>query len=91
MLFGLFALSLGLQTWTGWERVLSLFAFVALTAFYVYRGSRASRDADDRLYTQLDRIEARLRTLETTATAPWVPPLHRDSLAQPLEDRDSGI
>jgi hypothetical protein len=125
VLAGLFALSLALQTWMGWERFageqqqhgahahwfgaggylwswgvatfatwqaafLALLSLVLLSAYFVHRGSRASRDADARVLAQLDRIETRLRALETAATAPWVPPLQRESPLQYM-DRDSGI
>jgi hypothetical protein len=125
VLFGLFVLSLGLQTWMGWRHFVSeqlqhgarahwfgsggyvwswglstfenwqaaflqLLTLVVLTAYFVHRGSRVSRDSDERMYTQLDRIETRLRALETAATAPWVPPLQRESALSSM-DRDSGI
>jgi hypothetical protein len=122
VLFGLFVLSLGLQTWMGWRNFaseqhqhgvvahwlgndgyiwawglatfqnwqsefLQLLTFVVLTAYLVHRGSHESKDSDDRVHAQLDRIEQKLRAIEISAQ-PWV--YERESRLQ-FMDRDSGI
>jgi hypothetical protein len=122
VLFGLFVLSLALQTWMGWRHFaseqhqhgalaqwfggdgyiwswglstfqnwqsefLQLFSFVVLTAYLVHRGSRASKDGEERMQAQLDRIETKLRAIETSAM-PWTPPF--ESRVQ-FMDRDTGI
>jgi hypothetical protein len=124
VLFGLFVLSLGLQTWMGWRdfasqqhqhgaaaqwfgsdgyvwawgfatfqnwqsEFLQLLAFVVLTAYLVHRGSHESKDGDDRMQAQLDRIEQKLRAIEMSGQ-PWLPPYERESRVQ-FMDRDSGI
>ena len=124
VLFGLFVLSLGLQTWMGWRdfanqqhqhgavahwfggdgyvwawgfatfqnwqsEFLQLLTFVVLTAYFVHRGSHESKDSDERMQAQLDRIEQKLRAIEISAQ-PWLPPHERESRLQ-FMDRDSGI
>lgn len=124
VLFGLFVLSLGLQTWMGWRNFaseqhqhgaiahwfgsdgyiwawglatfqnwqsefLQLLTFVVLTAYLVHRGSHESKDGDERMQAQLDRIEHKLRAIEISAQ-PWVAPYERESRVQ-FMDRDSGI
>jgi hypothetical protein len=124
VLFGLFVLSLALQTWMGWRNFvaqqhehgavahwlgsdgyiwswgfatfqnwqsefLQLFAFVVLTAYFIHRGSHESKDSDDHMQAQLDRIEAKLHAIESAAP-PWATQYERESRLQYM-DRDSGI
>jgi hypothetical protein len=42
---------------------LQLLTFVVLTTYLVHRGSHESKDTDERVQTQLDRIEQRLASL----------------------------
>ena len=51
----------GQSTFENWQsEFLQLLTFVVLTAFLVYHGSPESRDSDDEMKAQLDRIEAKL-------------------------------
>lgn len=51
-------------TFENWEsEFLQLFTFVALTAFLIHRGSHESKDTDDQVQAQLDRIEKQLKAL----------------------------
>jgi hypothetical protein len=49
-------------TFENWEsEFLQLFAFVVLTSFLYHRGSHESKDSDEEMKAQLDRIEQRLK------------------------------
>jgi hypothetical protein len=49
-------------TFENWQsEFLQLLTFVVLTTYLVHRGSHESRDTDDEMKRQLDRIEERLR------------------------------
>lgn len=49
-------------TFENWQsEFLQLFSFVVLATYFVHRGSPQSRDGDDEMKGQLDRIEALLR------------------------------
>jgi hypothetical protein len=51
-------------TFENWQsELLQLLTFVALTTYLVHRGSHESKDTDERMQSQLDRIEQRLATL----------------------------
>ncbi|MDP9366380.1 MAG: hypothetical protein M3Q10_19515 [Chloroflexota bacterium] len=53
-------------TFENWEsEFLQLFAMVVLTSFLVYRGSTESKDGQERMQETLDRIERRLKHLES--------------------------
>lgn len=43
---------------------LQLLTFVVLTSFLIHRGSHESRDTDDEMKAQLDRMEARLERID---------------------------
>jgi hypothetical protein len=80
----------GLSTFENWQsEFLQLLTFVVLTAFLVHRGSHESKDGDERMQAQLDRIEQKLRTIQASSQ-PWSAPLERESRLQ-FMDRDSGI
>jgi hypothetical protein len=52
-------------TMENWQsEFLQLLAFVVLTSFLIHRGSPESKDGDDRMEAQLDRIEKRLERIE---------------------------
>jgi hypothetical protein len=55
----------------------------------VHRGSHESKDGDERMQAQLDRIEQKLRTIEASSQ-PWNASFERESRLQ-FMDRDSGI
>ena len=42
-----------------------LLTFVILTAYLIHRGSHESKDSDEKMQASLDRIERRVRDLET--------------------------
>ena len=44
---------------------LQLFAMVVLTAYFIFKGSTESKDGQERMQASLDRIERRIRDLET--------------------------
>jgi hypothetical protein len=54
-----------LENWQ--SEFLQLLTFVVLTGFLIYKGSPESRDSDDEMKATLERIEARLRSLEPNA------------------------
>ena len=43
---------------------LQLLTFVVLTTYLIHRGSHESKDSDEQMQRQLDRIEQRLRELK---------------------------
>jgi hypothetical protein len=65
-------LQIGGFLWQFWESTLEnwqseflqLFSFVALSAFFIHKGSAESRDSDEQMQKSLDRIERRLKALE---------------------------
>jgi hypothetical protein len=54
-----------LENWQ--SEFLQLFAFVALSALYIHKGSAESKDSDENVEASLRRIEERLGTLPATA------------------------
>jgi hypothetical protein len=51
-------------TFENWQsEFLQLLTFVVLTTYLIHRGSHESKDTDDRVQAQLDRIEQRLASL----------------------------
>jgi hypothetical protein len=50
-----------LENWQ--SEFLQLLTFVILTAYLIHKGSHESKDSDDRMQAQLDRIERRLEEL----------------------------
>jgi hypothetical protein len=54
-----------LENWQ--SEFLQLLTFVVLTTFLIHKNSHESRDSDDKMMAQLDRIEARLQQLEVPA------------------------
>jgi hypothetical protein len=59
-----YAWTWGSVTFENWQsELLQLLTFVALTTYLVHRGSHESKDTDERMQSQLDRIEQRLATL----------------------------
>lgn len=62
------------STLENWQsEFLQLFAFVALSALFIHKGSAESKDSDERVEASLRRIEERLGTLppETSHVDPW--------------------
>lgn len=62
------------STLENWQsEFLQLFAFVALSALFIHKGSAESKDSDEKIEASLRRIEARLGTLppETSRVDPW--------------------
>jgi hypothetical protein len=56
------------STLENWQsEFLQLFAFVALTALYIHKGSAESKDSDEKMEASLRRIEASLGTLPEDA------------------------
>lgn len=57
--------SWGLSTFENWQsEFLQLLTFVVLTTYLVHKGSHESKDSDERVQSQLDRIEKRLQRAE---------------------------
>jgi hypothetical protein len=55
----------GEATFENWQsEFLQLLTFVVLTTYLVHKGSHESKDSDERMQAQLDRIEQRLARLE---------------------------
>jgi hypothetical protein len=55
----------GEATFENWQsEFLQLFTFVVLTSFLIHKGSHESKDSDERMQQQLDRVERRLNMLE---------------------------
>ena len=52
-----------LQNWQ--SEFLQLLTFVVLTSFLVHRGSHESKDSNDKMQAQLQRIEQRLEHIES--------------------------
>jgi len=51
-------------TMENWQsEFLQLLSFVVLTSFFIHRGSHESKDSDDQMQEQLDRIERKLEEL----------------------------
>ena len=58
----------GSATFENWQsEFLQLLTFVVLTAYLIHRGSHESKDGDDKMQQQLDRIEASLERIARTA------------------------
>jgi hypothetical protein len=56
----------GRSTFENWQsEFLQLLTFVVLTSFLVHRGSHESKDSDDKMQAQLQRIEQRLERIES--------------------------
>jgi hypothetical protein len=56
--------SWGLSTFENWQsEFLQLLTFVVLTATFIHKGSHESKDEDEAVQRQLDRIEERLEAL----------------------------
>jgi Domain of unknown function (DUF6766) len=61
---GDFVSSFGQSTLENWQsEFLQLFAFVALSAMFIHRGSAESKDTDEKIEASLRRIEEHLGTL----------------------------
>ena len=60
--------SWGQATFENWQsEFLQLLTFVVLTTYLIHRGSHESKDTDEAMQAQLDRIEQRLAGLEAGA------------------------
>jgi hypothetical protein len=73
---GDFVSQFGQATFENWQsEFLQLFAFVALSALFIHKGSAESKDGDEKLEASLRRIEERLGTLPPVAPnrplEPW--------------------
>jgi uncharacterized protein DUF6766 len=56
----------GEATFENWQsEFLQLLTFVVLTTYLVHRGSNESKDSSEKMQESLDRIEKRLREIET--------------------------
>jgi hypothetical protein len=56
----------GRSTFENWQsEFLQLWTFVVLTAYLVHKGSHESKDTDDKMQAQLDRIEQRLERIQS--------------------------
>ena len=65
---GDFVTEFGQSTFENWQsEYLQLFAFVALSALFIHKGSAESKDGDEKLEASLRRIEAHLGTLPPEA------------------------
>ncbi len=61
----------GESTFENWQsEFLQLLTFVVLTTFLIHKGSHESKDTDEAMQAQLDRIEEKLRRLEERAGKP---------------------
>ena len=55
----------GQATFENWQsEFLQLFTFVVLTTFLIHRHSHESKDTDDEMQAQLNRIEEQLKALQ---------------------------
>jgi hypothetical protein len=55
----------GQATFENWQsEFLQLLTFVVLTTYLIHRGSHESKDSDEAMQAQLDRIERRLAALD---------------------------
>jgi hypothetical protein len=62
--------SWGLSTFENWQsEFLQLLTFVVLTASLIHKGSHESKDSDEAVRRQLDRIERRLERLSAERNA----------------------
>ena len=65
----------GEATFENWQsEFLQLLSFVVLTSFFVHKGSHESKDSSDAMQQSLDRIEARLRRMESVGAHADDPP-----------------
>jgi hypothetical protein len=65
---GDFVSQFGQSTLENWQsEYLQLFAFVAMSALFIHKGSAESKDGDEKLEASLRRIESRLGTLPPEA------------------------
>ncbi len=54
----------GTATFENWQsEFLQLLTFVVLTSFLIHKGSHESKDSDDKMQAQLNRIEKQLSSL----------------------------
>jgi hypothetical protein len=61
----------GQSTFENWQsEFLQVFTFVVITTFLIFRGSHESRDNDDEVAAQLNRIERRLDELAAKERIP---------------------
>jgi hypothetical protein len=66
---GDFASTFAQSTLENWQsEFLQLFAFVALSALFIHKGSAESKDTDEKIEASLRRIEERLGTLPPEVT-----------------------
>jgi hypothetical protein len=62
-------------TFENWQsEFLQLLTFVVLTTYLIHRGSHESKDTDEKVQAQLDRIEQRLASLSGPAQGGAVTP-----------------
>ena len=60
----------GQATFENWQsEFLQLLTFVVLTTYLIHRGSHESKDTDEAMQAQLDRIERRLAALDRPGVA----------------------
>jgi hypothetical protein len=65
----------GQSTFENWQsEFLQLLTFVVLTTYLIHRGSHESKDTDEAMQAQLDRIEQRLASLSERAQGGAVTP-----------------
>ena len=64
-----YIVAFGQSTFENWQsEFLQLFSFVVLSAVLIHRGSAESKDGTDRIERAVERIERRLRELESPSS-----------------------
>jgi len=69
-----------LQNWQ--SEFLELASFVVLSSFLIHKGSPESKDGDDKMQATLERIEDKLRQLESSSSGPITAVPGQQPLAQ---------
>ena len=88
---GDFVPQFGQSTLENWQsEYLQLFAFVALSALFIHKGSAESKDSDEKLEASLRRIEEHLGTLPDDAPRAADESWRLPDTPIDLEDADTG-
>jgi hypothetical protein len=82
--------SWGQATFENWQsEFLQLLTFVVLTTYLIHRGSHESKDTDEAMQAQLDRIEGRLNALaRDEAPAVRLPAMTGNGMSKPAQRRE---
>src|SRR5215216_6554794 len=77
------------STFENWQsEFLQLLTFVVLTTYLIHRGSHESKDSDEAMQAQLDRIERRLDALaRDEASAARLPAMTGNGMGKPAQRR----